>query len=1669
MIIYKKDDTQRADVTVDNSSVLKHTLLGQNTIALSFVLEEYIDFAIGDYINFKGTTYKALKQPVVKKATAVSYNYNIDFYSPQYDYDNTLMILNGETDFVLRGKIDTFLNLINENMNRNVVGNPYVLNSFPNDTPYKDMAFNGESCLNALQKVCKEFEVEYSIDNNGTGLDIAYNLGVTTALAFEFKQGLRNIERKETNDGVFATRLYAFGGTRNVIFGDYGAKRIRLGSPYYIEQNVASFGVIEKQIIFDEIYPRREGTISAEGADEFIFYDTGMDFDINNQLTSETAKVTFNTGILSGYTFEIFKYDNATKEFTLNAITDDQDTTLPNPTRKPTVGDKYVIHDIKMPATYITAAENELATKASAYLGQHSLPNVVYDIAPDPVYFENNLIDLKAGDLITINDTDFGITIETKIIDITQSVANPYVYQIKVGNNASISFLTRTLDAIKGTNDQIQISVFDRTLERARIKNRLDDLNTLTSSVFDPSGDYFDPNKIKPLSIETASLSVGAKPLNMQFIDLEIETNYNSDPNQLRITASDMVHFTIEETVREWSVSALTTTIPDNDARYLYCKVVETSGQTTGVFELDSLKRTIDSEVGFYNFLVGVVHSVRDNARGISLLYGQTFINGRYITTGRIQSIDGLNFFDLDANQFRLGDANSSLDWNVTTPNTLTLRGTLIQSQSGDTFPQFIYRGNYDNATEYFKGDGVKYNGATYLYVSNTSSIGNVPSENLIWNLIADKGDTGSQGAQGIQGVQGNQGVPGADGADGQTFYTWVKYADDINGGGLSDSSVGKEYIGLAYNKTTQTEGTNPADYTWALFKGDQGIQGPNGPNGETYYTWIKYADSPTSGMSDNPSGKAYLGISYNNLSQTESTNYGDYTWSLIQGETGPQGPIGPTGAQGAQGINGVDGLDAIGSIRESISPAQFGGKSDFTFILDAQSKTEQNTGEIFAYGNSLIGAFGGVATSTYYEQQIFSGFGEGLAGIFYLVWSDTPWNTRQASGHGLNAGNIAPLIYNSGWKTVGNLNEQKAVTLQSTDIFLAAVEAKQTTGGLTGFVSFLQGAKGLDAQDPANYMEEFDYNDTVDLEQSWTFYQKADTSIVTGSTVGGKCLQLGNNTGNDTNWLTSKIRMPYDSEDLFSVTFEFEIVNGTGTVYGGIHGFLGDKTTSCNISGADTQSSQHYIAMSAGSYGVGVHRVTGYFQGVGSTAGDGSVHNNPDDPAVLHPNVRYFAPMFICNYNAVAGRVKLHMVQVRKVADFSPIPRGAWSSSITYKRGNVVTRNGSSYIAKRETVADTPESSPNDWQLIASIGNTGATGATGPTGPQGSTGATGAQGPQGVQGDIGPTGPSGAVGPAIVYRGDFANGMTLYNNSQRRDVVKSGSQYYIFRGTDEQVQDTFQSARYDVFGAQFDSVATNLLLAESANIADWIINNGQIVSQAQFNSNPVSRFDGANGKLTFQNGITKYGNTTAQSNVPANLEVSNARFRMDIDAANGQPASYMEIFPDGMTLTGVRSRNRYSGGDVFIGGLAKSLNIDVQGNFSWAGSHVVAVYGKAANTGTQGAYGGWFDGLKVEGKFCKNPTRVSANYTIGTTGYNYIVCTNTSGAITITLPPASQNYIGEEITVKRSGGGGVFVSGGSTSLWHNGNEGTSIGIGTVGEVFQCMYDGVYWQIMIGK
>lgn len=217
---------------------------------------------------------------------------------------------------------------------------------------------------------------------------------------------------------------------------------------------------------------------------------------------------------------------------------------------------------------------------------------------------------------------------------------------------------------------------------------------------------------------------------------------------------------------------------------------------------------------------------------------------------------------------------------------------------------------------------------------------------------------------------EGDQGAQGPKGADGKSSYTWMKYATRPDGLDMSDNpdyvplldsagspildSAGEQiytatqatYIGIATNKDTATESTNPADYTWSRFRGADGYDGKDGANGipgkdgkdgKTQYTHLAYANS-ADGKTDfsvSDGNREYIGM-YVDFVEADSTDPTKYTWSLIKGANGAQGVPGTPGVNGKTPYfhiayaNSADGRTGF-SVDDSVNKLYIGQYTDYT------------------------------------------------------------------------------------------------------------------------------------------------------------------------------------------------------------------------------------------------------------------------------------------------------------------------------------------------------------------------------------------------------------------------------------------------------------------------------------------------------------------------------------------------------------------------------------------------------------------------------------------------------------------------------------------------------------------------------------------------------------------
>ena len=141
------------------------------------------------------------------------------------------------------------------------------------------------------------------------------------------------------------------------------------------------------------------------------------------------------------------------------------------------------------------------------------------------------------------------------------------------------------------------------------------------------------------------------------------------------------------------------------------------------------------------------------------------------------------------------------------------------QGPTGDTLYTWIAYANNATGTSGFTTGA--WTNQTYIGISNnnTSSTEGTNPAAYTWSLI-----------------KGDQGVPGTPGANGVTTYTWFAYANNSTGtsGFTTGSWTNQTYLGIATNKTTDTESQNPADYFWSKIEGPQGATGAQGPQGAT-------------------------------------------------------------------------------------------------------------------------------------------------------------------------------------------------------------------------------------------------------------------------------------------------------------------------------------------------------------------------------------------------------------------------------------------------------------------------------------------------------------------------------------------------------------------------------------------------------------------------------------------------------------------------------------------------------------------------------------------------------------------------------------------------------------------------------------------------------------------
>lgn len=681
IVVKHRDNTplllnSRANISGITKAEQKVTLLGDDLTEITVESATPLDFTLGDTIDVFGKTYTLNLLPTIKKTGKRKFSYELTFEGVQYELlDAQFLLPESTTGDSYTGNLQEFLVVIIQNVVR-VFPGKWIIGDCPTDTEYKTLSYSGQNCLSVLQQLCQEYKQEFEIEQkNGVNILNIRKAGVNFPYTFRYGRtgGLYELTRKNINSKNVVTRLYVYGGSNN-LGSKYRYSKLCLPSKTknnsYIENAaaIAAFGVKENTKNFDEIFPNRYGKVTGKGLKYYAFIDSTMNFDLNEKdsegntkwlVEGVNAKVKFTTGNLAGYEFDIHKYDHTTKIIEVVPFTDENGMKFPSETSAAfqfKAGDIYFFTDINLPDSYKTDAEIQLSTEGTEYYNQNCQPQAEYGLNIDQNFIKQfagglTVVNLFAvGDYIPVEDTDIGVNKSIRITGFTRDLLKPYKYSLTLGDSVTQSTYTRIISDLKEIDRVIEIN---NLADPAKARRNWKASQEVLAMVFDPEGKYYS-EKIKPLSIETTMLAVGAKSMQFVLKNVVFTPNYSGNPNFLAVSSGQLVHYTIEENIRTWNLGAVSfSNLISSTAYYIYARCTKANNAANIVLETNQI--TVDGDPLYYYFLIGVLNSVITDADGsnparlISLTYGGSTINGRFIKTGRIESSGGSNtYFDLD-------------------------------------------------------------------------------------------------------------------------------------------------------------------------------------------------------------------------------------------------------------------------------------------------------------------------------------------------------------------------------------------------------------------------------------------------------------------------------------------------------------------------------------------------------------------------------------------------------------------------------------------------------------------------------------------------------------------------------------------------------------------------------------------------------------------------------------------------------------------------------------------------------------------------------------------------------------------------------------------------------------------------------------------------------------
>ena len=555
-------------------------------LALTLTSETAPMITLGAHVTYQGVTYYVTSEPTVRKEH--SKLYVIETELETVIGLARLVILDNPVDkrsiFDYTATATEHVQLVVDSFNGKKLSKipAWTRGKIRVPDKVKHIQYDGISAWDALQLIRQTYETDLHIDGTAIALGISSDKANAIELAYGKGKGLLSgLERLKHNDDTTPMCLYVTGTKRNMSTGrltlekdvvlavdlqsgtierDTGGVSINPdGRTLYrtdpAGQYIAEWSPTDKfeqalprlrteaTYTNEEIYPSHVTTIKTVTKVK-EHYEVNSDLDYSKlRIDGEQMQVVFQTGNLAGRDFDA-NYHPSTGRIAIVPKEED-DTTLPNDTLCPKVGDQYIVTGIKLPEEYIKEAQRKLTDEALRHLVKLQRQRYSYKAEIDPVYLHTNhdkiAPQLTVGRYVHLTDPHIAVGDPyIRIVGKRTYLDRPYQPEIELSNEVEPpSLLTSILDQIDDSSlldllrngmkgvEHLSVSINNLTSDATDIKQRLAGAEQSISEKLDSSdfegwktGDYSN----RQSDIDKALL--GKQPAGSYVVPSELATSH---------------------------------------------------------------------------------------------------------------------------------------------------------------------------------------------------------------------------------------------------------------------------------------------------------------------------------------------------------------------------------------------------------------------------------------------------------------------------------------------------------------------------------------------------------------------------------------------------------------------------------------------------------------------------------------------------------------------------------------------------------------------------------------------------------------------------------------------------------------------------------------------------------------------------------------------------------------------------------------------------------------------------------------------------------------------------------------------------------------------------------------------------------------------------------------